>query len=352
MSSSALLGSEPGASFAPNCSISLTLADAARIMREAMKDKSFEATIIGEEVARYLRWMRTADYSPRSYYEYESILYRFVVDNADKTMHDFEPPAGVDLIEEWCNDRWGQRSAGTRRKSLSILGAFFKWAYQRQRINADPMPLIQRPKRRKTTRVAHSPHKVHEIVRAQPLLRDQCAVMLLGMLGLRKNELRTLKIKDVDLDQGLIRLNQKGGDIIFHPIVFKDAIRKLAEHFTLDGRNPEEYLLHPRWERTLKDGTKVFQREDRERPLSMRGMHEWWVRCLERAGLPHFPMHEMRHTAGTEFHRAVHDLELTRQFMRHKSIMTTSDVYMHLDRDDLTNAMIQASERWRQEDEE
>jgi integrase len=80
--------------------------------------------------------------------------------------------------------------------------------------------------------------------------------------------------------------------------------------------------------------------------MSMRGVHEWWVRVLERAEVPHFPMHEMRHTAGTEFHRAVGDLELTRQFMRHKLDQTTSEVYMHLDREDLTNAMLKAAARW------
>lgn len=334
----------------PTVRNSLTVEEAARIMREAVRDKSYEATKLGEEVVRYLRWMRSMDYAPRSYYEYESILYRFVLEHADLTLNDFVPPVGVERIEEWVDRHWQHTKAGTRRKVLSILGAFFKWAYQRQRITADPMPMVRRPKNRSMARRAHAPAKVFDILRAQPTLRDQCGVVLLGMLGLRKNELRLLQIKDIDLDQEQIRLNQKGGDIVYHPIVFTDVIQKLAEHFTLDGRNGDEYLLYPRWERTLSDGRVVLQREDRDRPLSVRGMHEWWVRILTRADVPHFPMHEMRHTAGTEFHRAVHDLELTRQFMRHRSIMTTSSVYMHMDREDLTNAMLKAADRWREKD--
>jgi integrase len=215
---------------------------------------------------------------------------------------------------------WGHTRAGTKRKVLSTLGAFFKWCYVRQQDLERPDAVRAAAEERRTTRQAHSRHQVTDIVRAQPLLRDQCCVMLLGKLGLRKNELRLLQIKDIDLDQEQIRLNQKGGDVVFHPIVFPDVLQRLAEHFTLDDRKPNEYLLHPRWERTLKDGTKVFQREERDAAMSMRGVHEWWVRVLERAEVPHFPMHEMRHTAGTEFHRAVGDLELTRQFMRHRSI--------------------------------
>ena len=58
-------------------------------------------------------------------------------------------------------------------------------------------------------------------------------------------------------------------------------------------------------------------------------------------------MHELRHTAGNEFRRATGDLELTRKFMRHASISTTSEHYMHADQDELIAAMKLAGERWR-----
>jgi hypothetical protein len=46
-----------------------------------------------------------------------------------------------------------------------------------------------------------------------------------------------------------------------------------------------------------------------------------------------------RHTAGTEFHRANKDLKKTQLFMRHRSITTTADTYVHLDREELEEAM-------------
>jgi integrase len=156
---------------------------------------------------------------------------------------------------------------------------------------------------------------------------------------------RLLQIRDIDLEIELVRIRQKGGDLAYQPIVFPDVLQTLAEHLTLDGREAAEYLLYPRWERTLKTGEHVLQRA-RERPLSDRGMHEWWQRCLRRADVPHFPMHELRHTAGTEFHRANHDLELTRRFMRHRSPVTTSEHYMHLDQRELADAMLRAHARW------
>ena len=64
-------------------------------------------------------------------------------------------------------------------------------------------------------------------------------------------------------------------------------------------------------------------------------MHRWFKRCLLIAGAADFPMHELRHTAGNEFRRATGDLELIRLFMRHASISTTSEHYMHADREEL-----------------
>ncbi len=45
--------------------------------------------------------------------------------------------------------------------------------------------------------------------------------------------------------------------------------------------------------------------------------------------------------------RATDDLELTRLFMRHASISTTSEHYMHADKDELIAGMRRAEERWR-----
>ena len=55
---------------------------------------------------------------------------------------------------------------------------------------------------------------------------------------------------------------------------------------------------------------------------------------------------------GTEFHRGSEDLKRTQMFMRHKSITTTADTCLHLDRDDLEEAMKLAYIRWQQLSEE
>ena len=77
-------------------------------------------------------------------------------------------------------------------------------------------------------------------------------------------------------------------------------------------------------------------------------MHRWWARAIQQAGAAHFPMHELRHSAVTEFLRANQgDLALAQRSARHASVATTVDVYGHLETDDLVRGMLKAGERWK-----
>jgi hypothetical protein len=63
----------------------LTLGEAARIIREAVKDKSYRSTSLGQLVGRYLRWFRN-EYgaTPSTLRHYEAVLARMSITLADK----------------------------------------------------------------------------------------------------------------------------------------------------------------------------------------------------------------------------------------------------------------------------
>ena len=85
----------------------LTLAEAARIMREAVKDKSYQLTPLGAEIAAYLRAKRKR-ITDASYRSYESSLDKLARTFPDLELHDFEPPVGVRRIEEYLARREAQ----------------------------------------------------------------------------------------------------------------------------------------------------------------------------------------------------------------------------------------------------
>jgi integrase len=96
----------------------------------------------------------------------------------------------------------------------------------------------------------------------------------------------------------------------------------LYEH--LSGREPSEYVLFPR--------------ADRGRPMDPASVHRWWSRCLERAGIEHFPMHELRHSAAQALYDETGDPVLAQMLLRHSDLKTTRG-YLHPTLDRLETAL-------------
>ena len=76
--------------------------EAARITREAVKDKSYRATPTGLEVAHFIRWFRN-EYgaTTETLRDYEAILAKLAIDHAGLELRDFEPPEGTTRLREF-----------------------------------------------------------------------------------------------------------------------------------------------------------------------------------------------------------------------------------------------------------
>jgi integrase len=89
-------------------------------------------------------------------------------------------------------------------------------------------------------------------------------------------------------------------------------------------------------------------------PMGIHGAHDWWYRCLQRAGVvaegvtSGERMHKARHTAGQVVLDATGNLKAVQKLLRHKSLMTTADVYVDWDLDQLARTLADVLE---QEDE-
>jgi integrase len=154
---------------------------------------------------------------------------------------------------------------------------------------------------------------------------QQVALRLLAQLGLRKEELRRVQFRHIDLAHGTITVFGKGGTDLAVPLVWEDW-RLDIERLILERQaQPDHFLLYPK--------------NHVDRPMDASSVHRWWTRCTDNAGLARFPMHELRHTAITEFMRQSGNLKLAQMLARHKSIRTTADIYGHLELADLAAAL-------------
>jgi hypothetical protein len=146
----------------------LTLADAARMMREALRDRSYRATPLGLKVARYYRWKKNEwGATAETLRDYEAILAKLALDHADLELSGFEPPVGTERLREFIDNRWGERTARTRAKVISVLRDFFSWAVRERGLTGNPPAPIFRPRKREVARGTFTPADAAKLIASQ-----------------------------------------------------------------------------------------------------------------------------------------------------------------------------------------
>jgi integrase/recombinase XerC len=285
-----------------------------------MKNKAYRSSPTGGQEGHYIRSLRRSGKSQNTLDTYEIVLARLALDFAHyKTLDEFTTEALRDFLDR----HWGESAPATRRNRLAVVRSFFSFCVDERGLSSSPADKIKAPKMASVERQAYAPDVIDELRAAQPTLRDQIAIQLLGKLALRRGELRLLKIEDFDLTRGTVRVHGKGNKVVVLPLGFK-ALKQDLEVY-LVGRDPNEYLLHPR--------------HDQMRPMDPATVHRWFKGCLRRAGMPEsMKVHELRHSAADNLWRKTGNLTMAQQLLRHESPATTAK-YLHPTREDLDAAL-------------
>lgn len=309
----------------------LTLSEAARIVREAVKDKTYQLYPLGQEAAAYLRVKRKR-LTDSSYRDYEGCLDKLARFFMDLQLDDFEPPIGTERLEEFLDATWGERKERTYNKNLSIIGDFFEQAVRRGRLYGDPTLPIERAKARGVYRTTFTPDQRRAIVASQPDLRDRIALRLLLDYGLRKGALKAVQFKHFDHARKRLTIFTKGQKVRELPIPHAAFWFDLERHL-LDVEAQAQHYLMCRQRTIPRAGVRRFP----DKQMGDHGMHLWWYRCLERAGVvakgetSGERMHKARHTAGQRVLDATGNLKAVQKLLGHSSIQTTGDVYADWD---------------------
>lgn len=335
----------------------LTLAAAARIIREAVKDRSYRATPLGLEIARYYRWKKNEwGATPDTMRDYEAILAKLALYHADLRLDAFAPPVGTERLRE-CHDHfWGDRSPRTRNKVRSVWVDFFDWAVRERGLSGNPARVLARSKARQSERVVYTPSEIAALIAEQPRLRDRLAIRILFHTGIRKGALAKIQFKHFDHARRRLTIFTKGGKVRTVPIVDPLIWHDLERHILDREAHPDEYLLYP--ERTAPKGApgikgkkadrvEVIQ-ELRFQPMKSTSLHRWWYKRLAQAGLVGAgvthgrKLHWARHTAGQKLLDETGNLKAVQKLLGHSSISTTGDIYTDWDDEQLARVMREA----------
>jgi integrase/recombinase XerD len=153
---------------------------------------------------------------------------------------------GRDIRKYLARDVKAQKKPNTTARKLSCLRMFYGFLVAEGGIRVDPSRHIRRPRVSRRVPEVLSPQDIRKLVSAlegsdRYTMRDRALVLTLYSSGLRNSEVRSLKIPDVDLAGGLIKVwRGKGGKDRVAPLS-KDAARAIREYLR-DGRpqfNPE-----------------------------------------------------------------------------------------------------------------
>ena len=216
-----------------------------------MKDKAYRGTPIGLEVGHFLRKLKWSDASENTLLSYESTLSKLAYDFANKELADVT----LDELRDFLDEHWGDSSAATRRQRLATLKSFYAFCVEERGVEANPIATVKPPKKTDVVRNAYDVDVIDQLRAAQPTLRDQICVQLLGRLGLRKNELRMIRIGDFNIIKGTVSVHAKGGHVHKVPLAYPELIDEIEVYIV--GLGSREYLL--------------YGKQNRIRPLIVRG---------------------------------------------------------------------------------
>lgn len=212
--------------------------------------------------------------------------------------------------------RLGKRgiSRSTVRRKINGMSTFWKWLMDEGYVERNATAGIVLPKREAKFARWLSEAELRRFVEtpdADP--RNALAWKLLAWLGLRRDELRRLRVGDVSLDDGLIVVrNAKGQKDRVLPI--PDALKDDLSTAQADGwRDADMYLLPG----------------DQGGYWSKNSFYYAFNAHVAAAGLPEITPHTLRHTLATHLSQRGVPLRIIQQWLGHTRIDTTGR-YLHV----------------------
>lgn len=218
--------------------------------------------------------------------------------------------------------------ATSTSRAISSLKRLFRYLLRQNKVGADPTLQIATPKLPRSLPKSLTEQDVELLLGAPDIhtplgMRDRAMLEVLYATGLRVSELVTLKVAQVSLDMGVVRVMGKGGKERLVPL--GEEAMDWLRRFLAEARPA---LLAGK----LSDAMFVTQRGE-----GMTRQMFWYLikRHARRGGL-HKPLspHTLRHAFATHLLNHGADLRVVQLLLGHADISTTQ-IYTHVARERL-----------------
>jgi integrase/recombinase XerD len=225
-------------------------------------------------------------------------------------------------------------SAYSQARIISGVKAFFKYLLMENLIENDPSQLLEGPKLGRKLPDTLSIDDINALVAAIDLskpdgARNKAMLETLYSCGLRVTELINLKISNLHLEIGFVKVLGKGDKERLVPIG-----SVATKHINI-------YMKEIRCHLAIQKGHEDFLFLNKHGKRLSRIMVFMIIKALaEKIGLKKtISPHTFRHSFATHLIEGGADLRAVQEMLGHESI-TTTEIYTHLDRDYLRDAII------------
>ena len=239
-----------------------------------------------------------------------------------------------EIIEQFVYQISKEVNPRSQARIISGLKSFFSYLIFEDYREGNPMELIESPKTRRKLPDTLSLEEIDSLISAIDLStnegeRNRAMLETLYGCGLRVSELVSLKVSDLFFDEGFIKITGKGNKQRFVPI------GTLTQKFILIYKNGVRAHLD-----TIKKGDEDTLFLNRRGGQLTRAMLFTIIKDLAvKIDLnKKISPHTLRHSFATHLLENGADLRSIQLMLGHESI-TTTEIYVHLDRRFLTEVM-------------
>jgi len=222
----------------------------------------------------------------------------------------------------------GGRSVRTVARRLSTLRRLFQYLLRTGRVHVDPTANVESPRLGRSLPKSMTEAEVEALLqapdsRADAGMRDRAMLELLYATGLRVSELVGLRMDQVNLRQGVVRVLGKGGKERLVPLG-EEAVSWLERYL---GAARPALLRH-------QPGSTLFP-GNRGTPLTRQAFWHAIKRHARKAGIAgNISPHVLRHAFATHLLNHGADLRVVQMLLGHADISTTQ-IYTHVARERL-----------------
>ncbi len=220
------------------------------------------------------------------------------------------------------------RSVRTSARRLSSLRRLFQFLVREGHIAEDPTALVEAPRLGRSLPKALTEQEVEALLHSPDTgtargMRDRAMLELLYATGLRVSELVSLRLDQVNLRQGVVRVFGKGGKERLVPLG-EEAVEWLQRYL----REARRDLFKSAPDATLFPGRGG-------RPVSRQAFWYALKRYAVKAGInKSISPHVLRHAFATHLLNHGADLRVVQMLLGHSDISTTQ-IYTHVARERL-----------------